>query len=83
LPSYTTGALAMCIRNLKPKVEWIGVKSQGSKDVNSAWCKACYNWNMQLMIRFGLIDYVPDSSGILQPWYDKSKLTAIEMIQVG
>ena len=35
------------------------------------------------MIRFGLIDSVPDSLGILQPWFDKSKLTAIKMTQVG
>jgi hypothetical protein len=83
LPSYTSGAVATCIRNLKPKVKQIGVKSQGSKDVSSAWCKARYNWNTQLMMRFGLIDSVPDLLGILQPWFDKSKLTAIKMTQVG
>jgi hypothetical protein len=83
LPSYTTSAASTCIRNLKPKVERIGVKSQGSKDVNSAWCKARYNWNTQLLIRFGLIDSVPDLLGVQQPWFDKSKLTAIEMTQVG
>ena len=68
---------------MKPQVERIGVKSQGSKDVNSAWCKARYNWNTQLMIRFGLLDSVPDASGTVQPWFDKNKLTPIETTQVG
>jgi hypothetical protein len=35
------------------------------------------------MIRFGLMDAVPYLSGILQPWFDKLKLTAIKMTQVG
>jgi hypothetical protein len=53
LPSLTTGTVTTCIRNLRPEVQRIGVKSQGSKDVNSAWCKARYNWNTQLLICFG------------------------------
>ena len=83
LPSLTTGTVSTCIKNMKPQVERIGVKSQGSKDVNSAWCKARYNWNTQLMIRFGLLDSVPDASGTVQPWFDKNKLTPIETTQVG
>jgi hypothetical protein len=35
------------------------------------------------MIRFGLIGSVPDASGVVQPWFDKSKLKAIEKTQVG
>jgi hypothetical protein len=68
LPSLTTVAVSTCIKNLQPKVHRIGVKSQGgSKDPNSAWCKARYNWNTQLMIRFGLMESVPDASGVVQP----------------
>jgi hypothetical protein len=37
LPSFTTGAVSTCIKNLKPQVQRIGVKSQCSKDVNSKW----------------------------------------------
>jgi hypothetical protein len=40
LPSLTTAAVSTCIKNLQPKVHRIGVKSQGSKDPNSAWCNA-------------------------------------------
>jgi hypothetical protein len=35
------------------------------------------------MIRFGLLDSVPNVSGIVQPWFDKDKLTVIETAQIG
>jgi hypothetical protein len=83
LPSLTTDTVTTCIRNLKPEVQRIGVNSQGSKVVNSAWCKARYNWNTQLLIWFGLLDSVPDAAGVVQPWFDQTKLTPIAKTQVG
>jgi hypothetical protein len=35
------------------------------------------------MIWFGLLDSVLDASGVVQPWFNEAKLTAIETTQVG
>ena len=55
LPSLTIAAVTGCVKSLKPKFEKIGYRKQGSKDENSAMCKARFLWCLQLGLRFGII----------------------------
>jgi hypothetical protein len=85
-PSVTRSAVYTLSLALKPKLSKITEMSQGSKDPNSAWSKARYNWFTHLLIRFGELDSeqnLPPMNGLLPPpWLDKEKLTPLTITQV-
>ena len=76
------------MKRLKPKHKKVGKCSQGSDDPKSAWARARYNWNTQLLIRFGELkqEDIPkdcyDENNILRPCFDPSKLDSLTLSKV-
>ncbi len=85
-PSGTRSAVYSVSLALNPKLTKITRRSQGSKDPNSAWSKARYNWFTQLLIPFGELaseQNSPRMNGLPpSPWFYTEKLTPLTIIQV-
>jgi hypothetical protein len=83
LPSLTLSSIRNLVKRLNPKLLKVGKRSQGSDDPNSAWARARYNWNTQLLIRFGVLkkEDIPsdcyNEDGNLRPCFDPSNLDAL------
>lgn len=53
---YGRSTIVNAYHRLQPLVTPIKKRSQGSSDVSSKWCNACYNWVKQLAIRLKVFD---------------------------
>lgn len=90
LPSLTQSAVSNLIRRLKPKLESVTTRKQGSScDKNSRICRARKLWCIQLAIVFGLIDFEEFKkdhedfkNDATPPWFDKTKLTKINKYDI-
>ena len=86
LPSVTYSPIKNCLMRMKPMVNRIGRRAQGSDDINSAWCRARNNWDTQILIRFGKLkgaelEYLK-KDGSLPDYFNPEKFPKIEVDQV-
>ena len=92
--SVTFSAVYGLLQRMKPQLQRIEEHRQGNADITSAGAKARFRWAVQLLVRYGAIDFdgaCPDGLELLQgyyndastipAYYDKSKLTMIDEYQ--
>ncbi len=58
LPRVTRSAIYTCEQRMKRDVSNIGARPQGSRDKETAWAKARYNFAVQFLVRLGRGDEV-------------------------
>ena len=49
-------AIYSAVRRMKPKLNKISIRKQGSADPSSSWSRARYEWSTQLLVRFGKLN---------------------------
>jgi hypothetical protein len=84
LPSLTKGPLRNLLQRLGPQIKKVERRSQGSDDPTSAWARARWYWNTQLLIRFDRlpseeIEKLKDANGNLPLYFQKNLLTPLNI----
>ena len=96
LDPISYSAIVGCFNRMAKKVSHADKKGAGTDDIEAVWSIARYRWCKQLLIRLGVIIYDGNDGkyeegqeanleGMANPpdYFNKDKLTPIEMTQIG
>ena len=74
-------AIYSAVRRMKPKLNKISIRKQGSADPSSSWSRARYEWSTQLLVRFGKLT-PEDFPQPLERRYDRDSIGHLHLHQV-
>ena len=82
-PKLSKSVIQRLINEMKPKICTIVRKKQGSRDPDSKWSRARYNWTTHLLVRFGKLPSQADpTTNLVPPWFNADKVEPLELSQV-
>ena len=73
----TRNQLRSLVHRMKPVVSAVEKAKQGSSDPDAPWSKARYNWILQLLVRFGVVQ-VPNPPS----YHDHTQVTPLSLHQI-